>query len=111
MPYKDPEKQKSAIKKWNQLHLENMRKSQAKHKYGEGAYGHFLTQLKLQNNLCAICGKGFELEKEKHRDHNHNTKEWRGMLCRNCNFMLGFAKEKVEVLAKAIVYLQRWARS
>lgn len=45
-----------------------------------------------QNNKCAICQNQFESGKEPHIDHNHNTSEYRGILCHRCNILLGMAK-------------------
>ena len=39
-------------------------------------------------------------------DHNHETGEFRGILCINCNSMLGMAKDSPRILAKAIGYLE-----
>ena len=38
-------------------------------------------------------------------DHNHNTKEVRGILCLTCNTLLGMAKDNIQVLNKAVKYL------
>lgn len=40
-------------------------------------------------------------------DHCHTTGKIRGLLCTNCNNMLGKAKDNVEVLKKAISYLEQ----
>ena len=34
----------------------------------------------------------------------------RGILCRDCNLMLGFAKDNTEVLNKAIKYLEKYSK-
>ena len=55
-----------------------------------------------QKNCCAICG-------EKNRlivDHNHKTTMLRGLLCTHCNSMIGFARENIAVLEKAIIYIR-----
>jgi len=59
--------------------------------------------IKLQKNKCAIC-----LEKDNglQIDHNHETNEIRGLLCRNCNVGLAMFKEKKDILNKAINYLE-----
>lgn len=42
-----------------------------------------------------------------HIDHCHTTGLVRGVLCVRCNSLLGFAKEDVTTLQRAIAYLQR----
>jgi len=66
-----------------------------------------------QNNCCAICGN-VETRVDKLGDirplcvdHNHTTGEVRELLCNDCNALLGFAKENLEVLENAIQYLQK----
>jgi hypothetical protein len=62
-----------------------------------------------QKNKCAICGT--LQEKIKIRlcvDHNHKTGQVRGLLCRECNFMIGRSKESIAILNKAIKYLTKW---
>ena len=56
---------------------------------------------RLDNGPCEICGKVGKMM----IDHNHTTNKFRGILCRHCNTMLGHAKDNVEVLKKAIEYL------
>lgn len=56
-----------------------------------------------QNAACAICK-----QKKANKlavDHNHKTGEVRGLLCMNCNRMLGHAFDNPEILASAIGYL------
>lgn len=66
--------------------------------------------LKDQNNKCAICesenvsnsrissGKLFI-------DHCHETGKVRGLLCSKCNHAIGQLNDDVDLLQKAIVYL------
>lgn len=54
-----------------------------------------------QNHCCAICGEIKKLVV----DHNHTTGETRGLLCSNCNIVLGMAKENINILSKAIIYI------
>ena len=42
-------------------------------------------------------------------DHNHETGEFRGMLCYQCNVVLGFVRDDPERLRKAAEYLERYA--
>lgn len=56
-----------------------------------------------QNNKCAICL--IELT-YKSLDHDHKTGIVRGVLCRLCNFMLGSARDSIDILLGGIQYLK-----
>jgi hypothetical protein len=58
--------------------------------------------LKNQHGNCKICSK----ETKLYVDHNHTTGKVRGLICNNCNTVIGHAKESVDVLLKAIDYLK-----
>ena len=68
--------------------------------------------LESQGNVCAICG---ESEQVLHNglprlmavDHNHSTGAVRGILCNNCNRLIGLAEEDTHLLEKAIAYLSQ----
>lgn len=61
-----------------------------------------------QNGCCAICGiNRLLLSKELYVDHCHSTGKVRGLLCRECNFMLGYAKDKISILEAGITYLKK----
>jgi hypothetical protein len=69
-------------------------------------------KLEAQNSLCTICGLLLSwdavLKSERpHIDHNHTTGKNRDLLCVKCNSLLGYAREKEEILASAIRYLQK----
>lgn len=49
-------------------------------------YERYLSELDKQNNCCKICGE--EMIKPQ-VDHNHQTGEFRGILCIPCNAGLG----------------------
>ncbi len=60
-----------------------------------------------QNGKCKICGRHqSELKKSLSVDHNHLTGNIRGLLCNQCNLILGNANDKIIVLEKAIEYLK-----
>lgn len=40
-------------------------------------------------------------------DHNHETGKIRQLLCLNCNTLLGHASDDIEILTKAIIYLNK----
>jgi len=54
-----------------------------------------------QEGKCAICGEAKQLV----TDHCHKRKVVRGMLCRTCNLMIGYAYDNPDILEKAIAYL------
>ena len=62
-----------------------------------------------QNGVCAVCratthdGAGRRL----HVDHDHTSGKVRGLLCTNCNAMLGQGKDSPLVLRAAADYLER----
>ena len=68
------------------------------------------SKLKTQGYGCAICktnvpgGKG----KYFYVDHDHITGQVRDLLCHNCNFVVGYAKEDTDILRAAINYLEVW---
>ena len=64
-----------------------------------------------QDGKCAICGEPETSNRYgKPRmlavDHCHDSKKVRGLLCGNCNPMIGYAKDNIQVLTKAIEYLR-----
>lgn len=66
-----------------------------------------------QNGVCAICGRpeiSTHQGKLRHLsvDHNHTTGTIRGLLCHNCNAMLGYAGDRIDVLMNAGHYLALW---
>lgn len=65
--------------------------------------------LKKQNNKCAICGTIFNTETKYMKpyvDHDHKTDQVRGLICMNCNSALGHFKDDIQILKKAITYLE-----
>ena len=60
-----------------------------------------------QNGCCLICDQHQTvLNKGLSVDHCHTTGKVRGLLCNNCNLMLGFAKDKIDTLSNSIRYLK-----
>ena len=60
-----------------------------------------------QNGACAICG--IISQKPLHIDHNHTTGKVRALLCTQCNSMLGYARDSVEMLRKGVEYLESYS--
>lgn len=76
----------------------------------------FNAKLKSQNNVCAIClrpevaidprtGKIKDLAV----DHNHTTKQNRGLLCWRCNTGIGKLRDSEEIVMNALKYIRKWA--
>jgi hypothetical protein len=51
---------------------------------------------------CNICSNKMD---KKCIDHDHLTGKVRGIVCQNCNIVLGHAKDNVDILNKCIKYL------
>lgn len=74
-----------------------------KYKYGVTADG-YDSMYADQNGCCLICGK--------HKDslivdHDHITGAVRGLLCYRCNTGIGQLQDDVDILTKAIEYINR----
>ena len=65
------------------------------------------TMLAKQDHRCAVCGTDDPGGKHKifNVDHCHSTGKVRALLCRNCNMLLGMAKDRPEYLTQLIAYL------
>jgi len=87
--------------------LKKIRKHILLREYGLTQEG-FYKLLASQKGRCAICktrnpkGKG-----TWHVDHDHETREVRGLLCHNCNTGLGRFEDSPETLEAAVKYLKR----
>ena len=61
-----------------------------------------------QNNCCAICsGPPVGRRGVLFVDHDHGTNKIRGLLCHNCNCLIGLAKDSSVILKSAIHYLSK----
>jgi hypothetical protein len=68
--------------------------------------------LLVQNNSCFICGTEFNESIKPCVDHCHTTGQVRGLLCSLCNSGLGFFKDDVYRLVRAIEYISnpKWGK-
>lgn len=67
--------------------------------------------LKTQKFACAICRKSDPKGRGVfHVDHCHKTNRKRGLLCSNCNFMLGLSNDSDKTLINAARYLIKFRR-
>lgn len=89
-------------------HSLQLRELHLKCKYGI-SLGEFDALLADQDFFCGICGKAEYISgREFSVDHDHQTGQVRGILCSECNILIGKAKEDVAVLKAAIRYLERY---
>jgi Pyruvate/2-oxoacid:ferredoxin oxidoreductase delta subunit len=63
--------------------------------------------LAAQDGKCAICGRASK--KPLAVDHNHVTRQVRGLLCQGCNIAVGVC-EKEGIAERAIAYLVHHAK-
>ena len=60
-----------------------------------------------QYGCCAICGiHQSKLHTTLAVDHNHDTKEVRGLLCFDCNTGIGKLQDNYDIIIKAAEYLR-----
>jgi len=75
-------------------------------------YGLTLEQVeslfKSQDSKCAICNSEFTDVYKTQIDHCHTTGKVRGLLCLNCNWLLGQAKDNITILQNAINYITKF---
>jgi Recombination endonuclease VII len=71
------------------------------HRYGISAAQFEWLKLR-QDGRCAICREAPAV----HVDHDHRTKQVRGLLCFNCNRGLGYLDDDLVTLCRAADYLK-----
>ena len=97
---------KDQIKKYNSS---IGRQSQNLRRFHGLSKENYNTIMEAQNNKCAICQKSAPFPGKSKRlyvDHCHATNSVRGLLCLNCNIMLGHSKDDINILENAIKYLK-----
>ena len=109
---KDPENRHYTCKECTKLRLkethdpEKYRRQHLKRSYGI-TLEEYNQMFADQNGSCAICPA--TEAGGKHNvfvvDHCHATGKVRSLLCKNCNILLGIAKDQPEYLGKLMSYL------
>ena len=104
---KNREKTREIQKRYRERHREKIKlkqkKSRIKNKY-KHCEGSVEELLKEHKGLCDSCG---EQTNKICVDHCHNSLVIRGLLCNNCNVGIGFFKDDIIKLHKAIKYLEK----
>lgn len=97
---------KRAIEKNPAKHLRMARNTQFKRRYGI-TIDQFEEMRLNQKCECGICGiDPYKLGEPLVVDHDHETGKVRELLCRQCNLAIGYARESIHTLQKAIKYLR-----
>jgi len=91
--------------------IASQRNRSLKHKYGITTQD-YEAMLNKQGGTCAICNstesKGAGTHNNFSVDHAHDdTKKIRGLLCNRCNGALGMFSDNMELLQKAVEYLNK----
>jgi hypothetical protein len=100
---------KKHMKKYYQKNREKLLDYNRERSYGITSE-QFRQKIADQNNACEICCTPFVVNKNPHVDHNHITNAIRGLLCNNCNLLLGHSKESPDILQSAQSYLKRYSQ-
>ena len=79
------------------------REKHLRHHYGI-TIEDYMRMVNEQDHRCACCGTP---DQNLMVDHNHDTDKVRGLLCNNCNSMLGYALDNPRRLQLGIDYLER----
>lgn len=83
--------------------------SERRRGYTLQAYGitaeEYDAMFEAQGERCAICRTDDPGAKNWHIDHCHESDEVRGILCANCNHMLGKAQDNIATLLAGANYL------
>ena len=112
-----PERVKASKDAYKQANLPAVRKYMREYWQNRKAVPvPYATLFKRQRGVCAICGNP-ETKTNKYGtvfslsyDHDHENGKYRGLLCYNCNLLLGKAKDNLEILTKATRYIRKWRK-
>ena len=90
MPHSDPQKYKEYQREWKRKYRltdEGLKKNRMNNWQNNGVnnVNDELYKRYLDTENCEICGKDFTETKNKILDHDHETGEFRYVLCRECN--------------------------
>lgn len=67
------------------------------------SYPQYLKMIEKCSGKCEIC----LTQKATDIDHNHTNGKVRGLLCHNCNMLLGHSKDNLDILNGSIEYLKK----
>mgnify|MGYP001570388182 CR=1 FL=1 len=99
------QRNKEKVRRYRKGNLKKILAQQLYRRYGITAEA-YKALLAAQGGRCAIC-RNLPGRKRLAVDHCHDTEQVRGLLCFNCNVLLGCSRDNVEVLQAAIAYLNQ----
>lgn len=113
------EKVKETLKNWyyrNKEHTKEHRRETKLKKWYKMTLIDYEKKLNSQKRACYICGVKHTDKNKLHVDHDHACclssiscgMCVRGLLCCNCNHLLGCAHDCIQTLQNAIDYLNQW---
>ena len=123
---KDPDYNRKRYRRYRDKCLEAARQRRSQPEYADyvapiqrksllARYGitheDYLAMLDKQGGKCAICGAAkttCRRSKYFDVDHNHQTGQVRGLLCRDCNLTVGMVESKQYKLGLIRQYLAEW---
>jgi len=105
---------KARVTEYRKQNPEKIRDTKLKQAYGVGI-DYFNNKLKEQSGVCAGCKRDFKnkwrgREVNMALDHDHFTKEPRGILCVKCNRALGLLEENIGTFNNLIEYLNKYKK-
>lgn len=74
--------------------------------HGKGAQDWWELKVLEQDGKCAICDKFFG--DSLCLDHDHETGEWRALLCKFCNLMVGWIETRRDMITEVEIYLNQF---
>jgi hypothetical protein len=99
------------LREWERAHPEEAKARRRRHNLSRN-YGltpqEFDQMLETQGGVCGICGGPPDDPRGFHVDHDHETDEVRGILCRTCNFALGCIADDIGRLDAMKAYLLKY---
>jgi hypothetical protein len=101
----NPERKKANVEAYTKSHVDQRKAIKLKHYY-KMTLEQYNTMKLEQNGVCKVCFSACKTGRDLAVDHDHRTGKIRGLLCSNCNTVLGAANDNVDILLNAIRYLE-----
>jgi len=98
----NPERHKRAQREWRHANNKGHEYHQ-KYTYGLSTCDRTFIYVR-QNGCCKVCGNAVPYDEIK-TDHNHKTGEVRGLLCGNCNVLVGWVETRQHLLPAVLEHI------